>query len=93
MTMTMTMDTSKVRRWINPQCRPLDLPPGVHVPLADMGDGRLMTVQDGAAMASEDDGKIWSQVGRLYDGPPPAFQAAACCCGRGRACSSSSIRT
>ena len=67
----MTMDTSKVRRWINPQCRPLDLPPGVHVPLADMGGGRLMTVQDGAAMASEDDGKSWSQVGRLYDGPPP----------------------
>ena len=67
----MTMGTSKVRRWINPKCRPLDLPPGVHVPLADMGDGRLMTVQDGAAMASEDDGKSWSQVGRLYDGPPP----------------------
>ena len=59
------------KRWVDPRCTELDLPEGVQGPFIELGDGRLMTVQDNTTLTSADNGKTWEDRGPVYTGPKP----------------------
>ncbi len=70
------MNISKERRWIHPKCGALDLPPDLLGPFVNLDEQRVMTVENGAAIVSGDDGKSWSPPRKLYDGPPPGVPSS-----------------
>ena len=56
-------------RWIHPKCTVLPFAKASF--FVELGDGRLMTVENGTTIVSEDDGSTWSEPRPIYEGEGP----------------------
>ncbi len=57
----MTQDFTRARRWTHPKCSRLDLPADLLGPFVLLGDGRILTIENGDTIVSGDDGATWSE--------------------------------
>ena len=67
--------SDNARRWVDPRCTELELPPGTQGPFIELGDGSLMTLLGHATVTSKDDGLTWSEPRPISTGPTAGLAA------------------
>lgn len=63
--------TATAQLWLEPRCKPLPFASATQ--LIQLQDGRLLTIAGTATKTSEDDGRTWSALQKIYDGPAPGI--------------------
>lgn len=63
--------TATAQLWLDPRCQQLPLTNITQLLL--LQDGRLMSIEGTATKTSSDDGRTWSPLQTIYDGPAPGI--------------------
>ena len=67
--------TSWRKRWLDPRCTELELPPEILGPFVLLGDGSLMALLGHSTVTSKDDGVTWSEPRPISSGATAGMAA------------------